>query len=79
MNSQEAFLTPAQIAVSYPVSKSTIYSACQNGLIPHYRIAAKKGTRGKYLIKLSDFLVWLETNRREVKEIEDDGELLHIR
>lgn len=35
VNAQEVFLTPAQIAGKYPVSKSTVYSACQDGLIPH--------------------------------------------
>jgi excisionase family DNA binding protein len=56
--------TPAQLAKEYPVSKSTIYSACQDGLLPHYRVPSRKGVRGKYLIKLADFLAWLESNRK---------------
>lgn len=63
MNAHETFLTPATIARKYPVSKSTVYSACQDGLIPHYRIPAKKGKRGKYLIRETDFLGWLESNK----------------
>ena len=58
-------LTPAQLADKYPVSRSMIYSACQEGLLPHYRVPAKRGARGKYLIAESDFLAWLESNRHE--------------
>jgi excisionase family DNA binding protein len=58
-------MTPAGLAKKYPVSRSTLYSACQEGLLPHYRLPAKKGKRGKYLIKESDFLAWLESNRHE--------------
>ena len=74
-----SFLTPAQIADQYPVSKSTIYSACQDGLLPHYRLPARRGRRGKYLIKVADFLAWLEAHRREAGNAEDDGPLTHIR
>jgi excisionase family DNA binding protein len=72
-------LTPKQLAKQYPVSRSTIYSACQEGLLPHYRLAATRGARGKYLIKRGDFLAWLEANRHEADEVEDDGKLTHIR
>jgi hypothetical protein len=60
------FLTPAQLVAKYKnaVSRSTIYSACQDGMLTHYRVPAKKGARGKYLIKESDFLSWLESLRR---------------
>lgn len=70
------FHTPAQLAKDYPVSKSTIYSACQDGLLPYYRVPAK---RGKYLIELSDFLSWLESNRREAGDAPDDEQLSIIR
>ena len=75
----ESFLTPAQLAKKYPISRSTIYSVCQDGLLPHYRIPAKRGSRGKYIVKESEFLAWLEANRQESRDLADDGELLHIR
>jgi len=59
------FMTPAQLVKKYPVSKSTIYEAARSGALAHYRIAAKRGARGKYLIKLADFIVWLEGNRHD--------------
>ncbi len=65
MNADDELLTPAQLAKKYPVSRSTLYSACADGLLAHYRLPAKKKSRGKYLIKLSDFLAWLEANRHE--------------
>ena len=74
-----SFLTPAQLAKKYPVSRSTLYSACQDGLLPHYRVPAKRGKRGKYLIKESDFLAWLEENRHEGAAADDDGELTFLR
>ncbi len=58
-------LTPAALAAKYPVSRSTIYSACKDGLLAHYRVPATRGKRGKYLIKEEDFLAWLEGNRHE--------------
>lgn len=72
------FLTPAQLAKDYPVSKSTLYSAMKDGLLPFYRIPSKRGARGKYLVKLSDFLSWLESNRHEGGATED-GELTFLR
>ena len=75
----ESFLTPAQLAEKYPISRSTLYSACQEGLLPHYRIPAKRGSRGKYIVKESEFLAWLEANRQESMDLADDGDLRHIR
>jgi hypothetical protein len=65
VKADDILLTPAQLAKHYPVSRSSIYSACQDGLLAHYRLPAKKRRRGKYLIKESDFLAWLESNRHE--------------
>lgn len=65
MKTDDVLLTPAQYAKKYPVSRSTIYSACQDGLLAHYRVPAKRGKKGKYLIAESDFVAWLESNRRE--------------
>ena len=79
MNPTGGFLTPSQLVTKYPVSRSTIYSACQDGLLAFYRIPAKRGKRGKYLIKECDFLAWLEENRHEAGDAGDDGELTHIR
>lgn len=56
-------LSIAALAGKYPVSKSLIYAACQGGLIPHYRIPARNGKRGKYLIREGDFMAWLEQHR----------------
>ena len=70
-------MTPAQLAEKYPVSRSTIYAACRTGL-PHYRVPAKKGKRGKYLIKEDEFLVWLETNRYEPRVVRDDEQLTYL-
>ncbi|WP_439621948.1 helix-turn-helix domain-containing protein [Gemmata sp.] len=68
MNPSDPLQPPAWYAEHYPVSLSTLYSACQDGLLAHYRIPAKKGKRGKYLIKLSDFITWLESYRHEAGE-----------
>lgn len=57
------FLTPAQICAKYPVSRSTIYAACRSGLLAHYRVPARKGAKGKYLIKEEDLSTWLESFR----------------
>jgi len=54
-------LSPAQIATDYLVSRSTVYAACRSGMLTHYRVPAKKGARGKYLVKEVDLLAWLET------------------
>jgi excisionase family DNA binding protein len=61
-------LTIAQVAMKYPVSKSLLYSACQEGLLPHYRVAGKKGCRGKYLLKEEDVLAWLESQRHDTTQ-----------
>lgn len=76
--STDAFLTPVQLAEKYPVSLSTIYSACLGGLLAHYRIPAKKGKRGKYLIKHGDFLAWLEANRHEATVPREDEDLKYL-
>lgn len=79
MNATDSLLTPSQLAKKYPVSRSTIYSACQDGLLSFYRLPSKKGTRGKYLIRESDFVVWLESNRHEAGEPEAEEGLKIIR
>ena len=65
MKTDDVLLTPVQLAKKFPVSRSSIYSACQDGLLSHYRVPAKRGKKGKYLIKLADFEAWLESNRHE--------------
>lgn len=65
MNPPTDLKTPAQLAATYPVSRSGLYAACVDGLLPHYRIPSKSGKRGKYLISEADFLAWLESNRHE--------------
>jgi hypothetical protein len=54
-------LSPAEIDAKYSISRSTVYAACRAGMLPHYRVPAKKGARGKYLVREVDFLAWLET------------------
>lgn len=54
-------LSPAGIDAKYSISRSTVYAACRAGMLPHYRVPAKKGARGKYLVKEVDLLAWLET------------------
>lgn len=53
-------LSPARITRRFDVSRSTVYTACRSGLLPHYRVPARKGARGKYLIKEADLQAWLE-------------------
>lgn len=62
---ESEFLTPMQLSVVYPISRSTIYAACSAGLLPHYRLPARAGSRGKYLIRLPDFMSWIEGHRHE--------------
>ena len=70
-------MTPAQLALKYKiVSRSLLYAACQDGLIPHYRLSAHKGKRGKYAIREADFLAWLETNKHIAGQVETP--LVHI-
>ena len=54
-------LSPARITRRFDVSRSTVYAACRSGLLPHYRVPARQGARGKYLIKEADLQAWLET------------------
>jgi len=65
MSTPNDLKTPAQLSEKYPVSRSSLYGACADGLLPHYRIPSKKGSRGKFLISEADFLAWLEANRHE--------------
>lgn len=63
-------MTIAALAAKYPVSKSTLYAACRDGMIPHYRVPSRKRdgkarSAGKYLIDEADFLNWLRGNRVE--------------
>ncbi len=71
-------MTPAQLADKYPVvSRSLIYAACQDRELRHYRLPARKGSRGKYAIREQDFVAWLEAHR--VEEVADGGELKYLR
>lgn len=59
------FLTPAEIVKRHPwVSRSTLYGAMKAGFLPHYRVPSKRGARGKYLLKESEFLAWVESTRQ---------------
>jgi len=64
-NSQPSpeMLSPARISKRFSVSRSTVYSACRSGQLPHYRVPATKGARGKYLFREGDVLAWLETHK----------------
>lgn len=57
-------MTPADLAAKYPwASRSTLYSAMKDGLLPYYRLPSGLGKKGKYLIKESEFVGWVESNR----------------
>lgn len=56
----DVFLTPKQISEQYPVGLSAVYAACTHGGLAHYRLPAASGRPGKYLVRQSDFLAWLE-------------------
>ncbi|MBA4190654.1 MAG: hypothetical protein C0467_21930 [Planctomycetaceae bacterium] len=65
MNPPTDLKTPAQLSKKYPVSRSSLYGACADRLLPHYRIPSKKGKRGKCLISEADFIAWMNANRHE--------------
>ncbi len=54
-------ISPAKISTEYSISRSTVYAACRSGMLPHYRVPARKEAKGKYLVKEVDLLAWLET------------------
>lgn len=56
-------LSAAVVARRYGVSRSTIYTACLEGTLPHYRVPAKPGARGKYLVREADVAAWIESFR----------------
>jgi hypothetical protein len=56
-------LTPRVVEKRYSVSRSTLYAACRTGQLPHYRVPARKGGRGKYLFRPADVLSWLDALR----------------
>ena len=56
-------LTLAQVAAKYAIGRSTVYAASRTGGLPHYRVPAKNGTRGKYLFRELDVAAWLESHR----------------
>lgn len=69
---------PAHYAENWPVSRSTLYGAMKDGLLPFYRLPSRRGRKGKYLIKMADFLAWLESNRHE-GGTDEEGPLAIIR
>jgi hypothetical protein len=60
------------------VSRSTLYSAMHDGLLPHFRVPSKRGARGKILVDEADFLAWLVTLKHEGGQL-DDGELTFLK
>ena len=61
----DTLLTPLELAKRFPISRSTIYAACRDGTLVHYRVKARKESGGKYLISLLAFEAWLETQKVE--------------
>jgi Helix-turn-helix domain len=55
-------LTPAECseALQGRVSRSTIYAACQDKFLKHYRVKASPRARGKLLVRRSDLMAWFE-------------------
>ena len=73
------FRTPAQLAEKYTwTSRSAIYGAMKDGLLPYYRFPSGKGKKGKLLVKEAEFLAFVESTRTEGAQA-DDGPLRHIR
>ena len=56
-----------------------VYAACKDGLLSHYRVPSRPGRRGKYVLRETDVLTWLEGYRHEAGDVEDDGPLRHVR
>lgn len=54
-------LSPSMIAIRFGISRSTVYIASRAGQLPHYRVPARKGARGKYLFREADVIAWLES------------------
>jgi hypothetical protein len=54
-------MSPGDITAKYAISRSTVYAACQSGLLDHYRVPARRGAKGKYLIREADLVGWLES------------------
>ena len=48
------------------LSESSIYDACSGKRIAHYRVSGS-GKRGKILIRRSDLLAWIESQRVEAE------------
>lgn len=71
-------LTVEEAAALCRMSPSSMYDAVANRLIASVRLSGS-GKRGKVLLHRADVLAWLEANRVEAGEGEDDGDLKYIR
>jgi hypothetical protein len=54
-------MAPGDITAKYAISRSAVYAACQSGLLAHYRVPARRGAKGKYLVREADLVAWLES------------------
>ncbi len=66
-------ITPKVCARLLGVSKSTVYKHLADGVLPHFKVGAKKGLR----IAVEDVENFLAARRQEGVEI-DDGPLKHF-
>lgn len=62
-------LTPKEVAARFRLSRETVYDACRNSLLRHYRLQSDPGRRGKLLIREADVRDWLGRCVREVDTV----------
>ena len=62
------FLTVAQAAQSCGLSRSSVYEACKNKLLAHYRMSGTD-RRGNILIRPADLDRFIESRRVEAGEV----------
>jgi excisionase family DNA binding protein len=60
----EEFLTAAEAAEQTGMSVSSIYEACKNRRLAHYKMSGR-GRRGKVLIRPADLQAFIESQRVE--------------
>jgi excisionase family DNA binding protein len=71
-------LTVKQAAQKAGVSSNTVYAWCEDRLLTHFRLAARRGRRGKILIDEQDLDAYLESCRVEAGGHAPPARLRHI-
>ena len=57
------FLTVREAITVLPIGRSTLYALIESGQLPHYRVSAAGGGRGRILVALSDLHAFIERAR----------------